>query len=173
MEKKEASELWEERLKDTYADVVFDSVKVEGLEEDGTKVKTKLYYTIPDYAQVVGDNMYLPIPFLNKSESNIFKREKRSFPVDYDYPFTEIDKIEIELPGNISVIEAPPNVSQRINGASLISDINNGENTITVTNKFKIDKMTFSPKEYRVLRALYGKVVETDQGQIVLKIKSE
>ncbi|MCK5074786.1 MAG: DUF3857 domain-containing protein [Calditrichia bacterium] len=173
LEKKEASELWEERLKDTYADVVFDSVKVEGLEEDGTKVKTKLYYTIPDYAQVVGDNMYLPIPFLNKSESNIFKREKRSFPVDYDYPFTEIDKVEIELPGNISVIEAPPNVSQRINGASLISDINNGENTITVTNKFKIDKMTFSPKEYRVLRALYGKVVETDQGQIVLKIKSE
>jgi hypothetical protein len=159
-----------EMLKDCYGEVEIDSFKFEQFENPEMPLLLSVSYRAPQYAQVVGDMIYLNAPILNGFEENPFKREKRYFLVEFPYNLAQTENIDITFPEGFQVMEIPKGIinRQHKNKLTFMNNWKAEQNTINIQRQFMRRELTFSPREYSGLRNFYDRVVKADQGQIVL-----
>ena len=105
---------------------------------------------------------------MHRRETNPFKREKRNFPVEYDYPFTSSEDVEMIIPDGCKIIEIPNTVNYGLPGGRFISTCEKNNETIKYQRHFSNNKVFFHPREYAELRSFYERIVSADQCQIVL-----
>jgi hypothetical protein len=55
---------------------------------------------IPNYAQKTGKRLFLQPEFFEYGTNPLFASETRKYPIYFEYPWSENDEIEIELPKN-------------------------------------------------------------------------
>lgn len=107
-------------------------------------------------------------------ESNPFKLENRTYPIDYDYPFDESIVMTINIPEGWTIDELPQPVLYRLPGKSgqFRRVIQAQGNQIKMNFQLKINKIRFMPNEYKILKGMYDQMVTSLAEQIVLKKKS-
>ncbi len=106
-----------------------------------------------------------------KYDSNPFKLEERSYPIDFDYPFDKNVIINITVPEGWVVDEAPESVLHRLpqRAGEFRRIIQLDGNKIVVNYRLRINKERFMPDEYDLIKEMYDKLVTSLSENIVLK----
>lgn len=169
--KNTVADFWKSGLQERYPDVAVDSATVEGKDEPGQTMRENFNCTLPAYAQVSGDFIYLTPMFHSSFFENPFKLEKRNYPVDIPYPFKERVVVEIGIPSGYKVESLPETVRLALPGAGgqFHYSVKQQSDKITLNCNLNISQLRFSPEEYDALRSFFGMAVEKFGEQVVLK----
>lgn len=105
---------------------------------------------------------------------NPFNLDQRTYPIDYNYPFDESIVMNITIPEGWVVDELPQPVLYRLPGRTgeFRRIIRADGNQISMSYRFKIDKIRFMPDEYEILKGMYDQMVTSLAENIVLKKES-
>ena len=121
--------------------------------------------------EIINDKIYIaPLLFLTE-KTNVFKLEKRDFPVDFGYPTQTKYLVSIEIPAGYTVESMPKPVTM-VTGDDLGSFkymIANTDNKIQVNIIFEISTAIVGPDYYDVIKDFYQKVVDKQNEKIILK----
>jgi hypothetical protein len=129
--------------------------------------------TVQEQATVAGEMIYIN-PFVDmRVKENLFKLEKREYPVDYGSPLEKLYMCKISVPDGYVVDELPKSFVIKLpnNSARYIYNMAQAGNVITLTSNLQINSSLFSQDEYPNLREFYTQLVAKQAEQIVLKKK--
>ncbi|MBN2008571.1 hypothetical protein JW960_04405 [candidate division KSB1 bacterium] len=161
-------EFVKELLEDQFAEVAIDSFKIENLDDPNVPLTIVVSYHIINHVQDAGDMLYLSSALLHGLSSNPFKREKRTFPVEYEYLRASTEQITLKLPAGMQVVELPRPASITSNYIKYMNTCSQSGNIVTIGRSHIILKDFVPVDEYTQLRTYYDQIVSADQAQIVL-----
>jgi transglutaminase-like putative cysteine protease len=153
------------------ANWTINSHVLEGLEEKKDYINEEIQIEIPDYAQSMGDVIYVnPVVFGGMKE-NPYKSEKREYPVSYPAPIKEITSFSITIPEGYVVEETPQPVAIALpeNAGKFIFSVSSNGRIMNIASQFMLNKTEFLPEEYPILRQFYAQIVAKQSEQVVLK----
>lgn len=119
---------------------------------------------------IIGDKIYFsPLLFLKTTE-NPFKLEKREFPVDFGFPTSKKYMITINFPEGYKIESTPEPVVMMLpeDLGSYKYNIISNENKIQLVIDTEINQPIISPVYYNALKEYFSKIIEVENGQIVL-----
>lgn len=121
-------------------------------------------------ADVVGDKIYInPFLFL-KIEENPFKLDKREFPIDFGFPFSDKYSISIAVPEGYAAESIPNPVLLKIpddlGSFRFIPKVIG--NKIQLVVSFDINKAIISADKYLFLKEFFNQMITKEAEQIVL-----
>ncbi|HMG90697.1 MAG TPA: DUF3857 and transglutaminase domain-containing protein [Chryseolinea sp.] len=129
--------------------------------------------TVQEQSTVAGEMIYIN-PFVDmRVKENVFKLEKREYPVDYGSPVEKLYMCKISVPEGYVVDELPKSFVIKLpnNSARYVYNMAQAGNFITLTSNLQINNSLFSQDEYPLLREFYTQLVAKQAEQIVLKKK--
>lgn len=113
-------------------------------------------------------------PFLSgRNESNPFKSDYRTYPVDFAVPQDQNVTIMIELPENFEVASMPDKVGVSLpnsGGRYMFGAMVTGQ-VLTVNNILSLSRPQYGPEEYPYLKEVYGRMVQAQNTDIIFKKK--
>ncbi len=114
-------------------------------------------------------------PMVIGGRENPFKNDNRSFPVDYNFPFSENLVYSMTIPEGWVVDELPQSVVHRLpdNTGEFRRLIQADGNTIMMNYIFRIKKYRFMPGEYGELKKMYDQMAAMLDANIVLKKQTD
>jgi hypothetical protein len=113
-------------------------------------------------------------PLLTEArEVNPFRPEKRDFPVEFSYRFSEQCSVRIKIPEGCEILSVPSPLHIRLPGqaAEYNFNIDLEEDRIVCTSNLQINKMRFMPDEYAELRNFCEAVKARQAEKVILKKK--
>ncbi|MDW3190855.1 MAG: DUF3857 domain-containing protein [Cytophagales bacterium] len=116
------------------------------------------------------DIIYLnPLPYAAVSEVP-FKREERFSNIDYRYKTSVTALSKIHLPEGYSV-ELPEPIRMILpnKGASFTYSVNNMSGVVTILSRFQLNKLEYTPEEYKELKNFYEAMAEKNAQTLILK----
>jgi len=133
-----------------------------------SSLSISIQYSIQDFAQIIGDKAYFTPLIFHKIISNPFKTEKRSFNIEYEFPFIFDEEIEITIPESYSLVEKPRNVNMKMSKLIYRRFLEVNNNIIKAKRFFQLNDNIITYIYYNELREFFSQVVNADQEQIVL-----
>lgn len=165
-----------EYLKDFMSGRTWEVEKSEfkNVKEIDQGVKQEHQLSINEYATVAGDAIYFNPLIAEQIKENVFKLEKREYPVDFGRPEEKMVMCRITIPEGYAVEELPkPRVLLMPNNtAKYTYTVSQVGNTLNVVSILQINKSMFVQTEYADLREFYNQLVAKHSEQIVLKKKN-
>ncbi|MFZ1678681.1 MAG: hypothetical protein WAT91_15475, partial [Saprospiraceae bacterium] len=119
---------------------------------------------------VVNDKIFLKPIFPIGLDDIWFKLEKRSYPIEVNYP-AEVSMIfNLKLPDGYIVesLPEPAKISNSTGGLQFSYDAVYSADNLKVTLKYLIKQLIFEPEEYSTLKSIYVLRKEKFNRQIVL-----
>jgi len=113
------------------------------------------------------DNNLLIKPVGYAYRTNPFEKQKRFFPVDFTYPFTYENVVEILVHDSVIRYELPADTSDRIVGASFYRETKATDSSVVVQSILKIERPEFLPVAYTMLREFFGRVARAGEDEVV------
>lgn len=155
-------------LEDKFESVEFDSFRITGENDLNLPVKFVLNYKLRSYAQATGELFYMNPALMHRLQSNPFKREKRNFPVEYDYLESSREEVEINLPAGLKLTEMPKLTRFTLPFMIFNATCEIAENQIKFVRDFRLRQTLFQNTAYNELRKSYEEIISSDQAQLVL-----
>jgi len=162
-------------------DLVKRKMKSEGLEVSNLEIAnvnelskpiSETYdFTYEDGIEEIGQEIYInPLLFLTENE-NIFNQEKRSFPIDFDYPRTNKSIVNLKIPEGYKIKSYPKSekivMTENLGEYSCLVKVNG--KSIQVSQLLKINSPIIPANYYEGLSDTYKKLVEKNAEKIVLE----
>ncbi len=146
-----------------------DSFSVSAIDDTSAPIKVE-YTQVADAS--LGDDFLYINPMIEKHiAENPFQREKREYPVEFDYLTNYLQVVDIEIPEGYVVDELPQAAKLVLNDNDIVLTYRLAQagNAIKLHYQFQLKKLTFLPEEYESLKDFYAKIVAKNSEQIVLK----
>jgi hypothetical protein len=146
----------------------FSVVNQDSMNND---LKFNLDVTLTGKAEQAGDLLMINPMLYEQLEKNPFKYEKRNFPVDYSFGYSNTYILRIDIPQGYKIesLPKPINVGLPENAGKFSYLVDSKENYIQVMRKFTMNKIIFLPDEYSILKEFYNQMVNKEAEVIVLK----
>lgn len=163
---------WEEELSDLKG-LEVDSASF-GAFEDHNEPLTYMTHFSYDLNEGVNNDesvIYLnPLLFL-KDEESPFKKPTRKFPVEFNYPYSEQLRVQIQIPEGYEVDEVPEAVQYVLpnNGGFFRYMLSVQGYMVSVMSHIDIKGVSYTPEEYEAIRTIFQKKVDAENAMIVLK----
>ena len=159
-------------IQSAIGDCTIDSLKIDNLKENlENPLSIRFKYSIPNKASITEKNIFIN-PFIwGKVTENAFKLEKRTYPINYGYPFQTRHSIMVAVPEGYVVDEVPQNIAIGTSDKSAIVMVSYTvtNNMVAITYIFNVKKPVFLPTEYEELKEIYNKIVEKHAEMISFK----
>jgi len=141
----------------------------KGWESIDDPLVARFKIEISSFASVAGKRMLLPAFFFPTLQKNMFTSQIRRYPISFPYPFTEQDKLTIELPEGYAVEEPPYRRRAGLSYAGYeISSAVEGHQLIT-ERELSFKGTQLPPEKYEELRNFFSMVQKGDEGHAVLQ----
>lgn len=144
--------------------------------DDSSKPLVYIYkIRVPNYASKTGKRLFLQPGFFEYGVKPLFSSATRTYPIYFEYPWSEEDSVEIELPKNFLAdnIASPNNVTEAKNICSLNIDmsIDKATNTLKYKRKFFFGNgvLFFQASNYPALKTLWDNIQKSDSHSISIK----
>lgn len=126
---------------------------------------------VTDHAELIGDKILFNPLLFERLEKNRYTLEERKYPVDYNYPISELYTFNYTIPEGYKVESLPQSVSMTLPDNSIVVSyqVKNTGNKINIEYKREISKILFLPAEYKKLKEFYDDLVKKQAEQIILK----
>jgi len=130
-----------------------------------------LNVTIKDNSDVIGNKIIFTPLLYEALEKNIYTLEDRKYPVNYNYPISEMYIFEYTLPEGYIVESLPKPIKFKLPDNSIIVSymIQNIDGKISIAYKRTLAKILFLPDEYQDLKEFYNLIVKKHTEKIILK----
>lgn len=163
---------WYQRLEEKYPEFELENLTFKNLDDVDQAFREQFDLNIPEAAQAVGDFIYFSPVLFSQFEENMFKLEKRYYPVDIPYPFSEHYIMTLTIPEDYEIEDLPESAKFVLpnKGGSFSFIIEQKNDTqIQLVSKIKITQLKYAPYEYPGIKELFDLVSEKYGEQIVLK----
>ncbi len=164
----------EDRLGEVY-DFEVEESEFTNLNKPGDRFIEKMNFSTSDAIDMsTGDNIYINPLLMEQMSERIFSLEKRNYPVDIAYPYSEKYIMNLSIPEGYEVIEQPKNIKLALpdNNGSYLYLIEVTGDKIQLRTEERLNKPLFTPEEYSGLKEFFDKIFDKEAEQIVLKKKS-
>lgn len=162
------------QLKKNKLGLSINSYKMQNLDVLTETLFEELDVDIEENVEEAGNLVYLSPLLYERTKENLFKQEKRLYPVDFAYPIKETMRVTINFPEEYSIEKLPKGGTFNLgeNRGSFTIHFLTQDQTVLIRSVIEINKTVFSPNEYFDLKELFKLVVEKQAEQIVFKKKS-
>jgi hypothetical protein len=144
---------------------------ISGRLDNDKPVTDSLNVEIADHADIIGDKiLFYPLLF-ERIEKNNYTLEERKYPVNFNYPISEVYRFDYTIPEGYIVESIPRSATINLpdNSISIKYTVRNIDNKIEVEYTRDINKILFLPTEYARLKSLYDQLVRKHAEQVILK----
>jgi hypothetical protein len=124
--------------------------------------------TIPMLSSA-GKRVFMPAHLLAFNERERFPHATREYPVYFDYPYTTIDEIHVELPENLQLESLPAPTKVSLEYAAYIANYAQNNRELVLKRQLAMGGNIFQKERYQELRDFYQKTRASDQQQLLLK----
>lgn len=130
-------------------------------------------FEIDEGVDVIGNEMYVSPLFFLKLESNPFKSETRSYPIDFVYPFSRKKMINIKIPEGYEVTSLPKAIKVVLPGGlgSFVFNISETNGGLNVMSTFRVNTPVIPSFNYLELKEFYNQRVMKEAEKVVLSRK--
>jgi hypothetical protein len=144
---------------------------ISGRYDINSPLTDSLNVDITDHAEVIGDKLLFQPMLFETLEKNRYTLQDRKYPINYNFPISEIYVFDYTIPAGYQVESLPkPSMFTLPDGSiTVYYDIKNTGNKISVVYKRSVNKIMFLPQEYGALKELYNQVVSKHTESIILK----
>jgi hypothetical protein len=146
-----------------------DRISYTALDSLRLPLQININWSTSSYAQIVGDYIYINPTFFLGIESNPFKDEMRSFPVDFSYPYSQVEDTKLLIPEGFEIDQVPPAVYREIPGAKFSKGFTSEGNMIRCYRHLTISQLVFPVSQYQKLRNFFQEIADADKLMVVLK----
>lgn len=129
-------------------------------------------FTADELVTTLDNNLLIQTPRYY-FQSNPFKSEKRFFPVDFTYPFTYRNIVDIFLEDTAVENILPESFFKVIDGAQIRRNASVNDSCITVDFTLIVEEPLFRPAKYPELRELFDMVARTDEDKVTVVLAGE
>ncbi len=160
-------------FEDQYDGLTIDKIRKSSLYKLQKPFKIQMQFDMEDAVEEIGPKKsFNPALFLTEKE-NVFKSDKRDFPVYFGYPFMFSSTITIKVPPTYQIEKLPENVTYTLpeNLGSFTYTISQNNNVIKLVIEQKINAPIIPNTQYSVLKDFMGKIVQKENEKVILKNK--
>lgn len=124
-----------------------------------------------DLTEVIGGKIYLNPMLFFLSEKNPFKQDKREYPVDFGFPFSQRYTITIKVPEKFAIENLPQStaVVMQDNLGVFKFDIAASDDRIQLSIIHQINEAIVPIGKYEMLKEYYKTMIAKETEKIVLK----
>jgi hypothetical protein len=166
-----------EQLKERLSTAEVSEVSIENVADSSKPVVTQYKIRVPNYAQKTGRRLFLQPGFFEHGEKPLFAGSSRKFDIFFRFPWSENDKIEIELPKGYDLenAETPVPVGDPQKISSLTTKIavaTGATNSIIYERKFYFGggkNVLFPAAVYPAMKTLFDGFHTTDSHTLTLR----
>jgi len=141
-------------------------------EKDLNKAVMNSYdFTYEDGAEEIGTELYIaPLLFLSEG-NNIFNNETRNYPIDFKFPRTRKNIVNISIPEGYKVKSIPESVKMIMSDDLGVYSflVKNNVNSVQISQALSINLQMIPVNYYSELKEIYKKLVEKNAEKIVLE----
>jgi len=131
-------------------------------------------FVVPAYAKTAGDLLLVRTRVLGEKYSDILeKKEPRKYPVEFEGPRTDVDRVEIKLPEGFQVDELPLPTDADYPFGSYHSKTELKDNVLVYTRTFEIKQVSVPVEKMDDLRKFYRMIANDERSTAVLKPASQ
>lgn len=134
-----------------------------------TPLTLRYGFTASRFVTVAGNLAFFRPNVLNTWTHSPFTDTKRTLPVFYQYPWTEVDSLAFRLPSTYRVDELPQPVSLETRFGRFQTSYTVQGETLIYTRVLSLTQREVPPADYPTLKAFYETVIRSDKAQVVLK----
>lgn len=122
-------------------------------------------YSSDDLTEILDNNLLVKTVSYSFRD-NPFKREKRFFPVDFQYPLTYRNVMEVVVDGPIQEFVLPEDFTCNCSGATFERKTVVRDSIVVVDSKLTVEKPQFLPFAYKNLRDFFDKVALSSEDEL-------
>ena len=169
--KKGDDEAYVKYLEERYEGLKIQEYNCSNETDLSKDIREECTITINDQVNANGDFIYISPLLLWTQTENPFKMEDRKYPIDYGIPINKLIAVKYTIPEGYVVEEIPEIaiVALPEKAGKYTFHITTAENIIQITNKFQINKTTYTHEDYQALKEFYNLIIQKHSEQIVLR----
>lgn len=165
-----------EEIKKQMSTAEVSAISVENVTDSQKPFTYRYKVKVPNYAQKTGKRLFFQPGFFEYGKSPVFSTSDRKYDIYFHYPWSEQDKIEIDLPKGFTLdnAEKPNKVAdeQGIGSLDFTVNLDKSTNTLIYERKFHFgggDSNLFSVRYYPALKNMFDMFHKSDTHTITLK----
>jgi hypothetical protein len=139
-------------------------------DNDTLKVSLTANFQIPDYAQVLGDEMIIPCLLFESNKKNPFTHEERLYPVVFPNNARHSYSFSLKLPENATIDYLPEQKTGRWVRFSYQYDFSDHRDTIFITGLVENLTRTVSATHFRTFRNYMIRMAENNSDHIIISL---
>ena len=158
-------------LKTKNPDWQIQNLRCSNLDKANEALKEAVTLQIANVAQLNEDLMYVKPTLKSGWESNPFKMENRTYPVEMPYPNSYQYVLTLTIPEGYKVEELPKNLNLSLppDDARFVYQISSDEKTIRLTMRIQINRTEYAAESYKFLKTFFAQISTKLEDMIVLK----
>jgi len=158
--------------KKTHPDIEFSNFKIKN--ESKNSFLFEELFDIKMETELIGDNLYINPFIFNFFDTNPFKLQERTYPIDFGYKDSYLYSLKFDIDKEIEIVDIPKEVLYKLphnKGQVILKSLKNN-NTIRIYFKFDFREPIYDSSYYKTLKEYMSKVIDVQRNSlIVLKIK--
>ena len=164
-----------EMIKERLSSAELTNIVIENATDPVKPFVYKYHVRVPEYAQRTGKRLFVQPGFFLKGIEPMFSAGTRRYPVYFHYPWSEEDKITLELPKGYVLDNADrpsPISAGRISQHTINMGVTTDGKTLHYNRTFHFgdrDVLLFTVDKYEQIKALFDEISKADQHMITLK----
>ena len=164
-----------DELKDQMSAAEITNIKIQNVTDHVNPLIYSYHVRFPGYAQRTGKRLFLQPAFFQHGLQPLFATAGRKYPVYFHYPWSEDDKVEIELPAGYALdnADAPaPFGSAPISEYKPKLSVTSDGKTLIYTRNFFFGgagNVLFPVESYPQLKAYFDQLHKQDNHSLALK----
>jgi transglutaminase-like putative cysteine protease len=119
-----------------------------------------------------GKRVLMPAHLLAFNQHDVLPHAERKYPVYFNYPYTYVDEIHINLPESLKVENLPAPTQVKLNYALYASQYQQSGRQLMSERQLLMGGNVFPVEMYKELKGFFQQVHTADQQQILLKAES-
>ena len=162
-------------VKDRLSSAELTNIVIDNPADSSKPFIYKYHVRVPDYAQKTGKRLFFQPGFFEKGISALFSAGTRRYPIYFHYPWSEEDKITIDLPKGFALDNAdrpaPINAGD-ISQHEIKIGITTDQTTLVYNRNFFFGNphlLLFPVEKYDLIKQLFDEVSKADNHIITLK----
>jgi hypothetical protein len=174
----EREEVLKKSWQQTVATAEISDFSMENFDDSSKPYTYSFKVRVPNYAQKTGKRIFLQPGFFEYGTNPLFFGDTRKYKIYFEFPWSENDEIEIELPKNFEADSVDsPGVVNEANGTGSLNikiDLAKETNVLKFNRQFYFGSkgnILFPPTAYKPLKLLFDSFHKADTYTISLKQK--
>jgi hypothetical protein len=158
------------KVQENLKGLVINNFSISGRDNNYKPICDSLNVEISDNIEMIGDKvLFYPLLF-EKIEKNRYTLQERKYPVNYNYPISEVYNFRYTIPAGYKIESLPKSFTLNLpdNSILITCNVKNTDNVINIEYNRNINKIIFLPTEYKALKDLFDQMVKKHSEQIIL-----